>query len=140
LLSITLGLFISPILRGVENDVILNVSILVTLITLLMSISGLMFPKFYSKISGILCITSIICFIVFPILHFYIPSLNLTIWDYLVSGFFALNIGYETSKGSKGDLDKISAIRVATNLYVSSIMLFAKIINLYSDAKSKVAM
>jgi FtsH-binding integral membrane protein len=135
MVSIPMGLLLPAFLNKISPDIVEHSLILTMIITIVMSISGFIFQKFYEKIGGIL-ITALITLILFSILNYFIPIVKLSYLDLISAIIFSLYIGYDVYVASKVERTVLSALDCALNIYLDILNLFVDIAS-YFDHSAK---
>lgn len=133
MVSISMGLLLPAFLNKISPDIVEHSLILTMIITIVMSISGFIFQKFYEKIGGILMI-ALITLILFSILNYFIPIVKLSYLDLTGAIIFSLFIGYYVYVASKVEKTVLSAITCAFDIYLSILNLFVDIMSYFSHS------
>lgn len=133
MVSISMGLLLPAFLNKISPDIVEHSLILTMIITIVMSISGFIFQKFYEKIGGILMI-ALITLILFSILNYFIPIVKLSYLDLTGAIIFSLFIGYYVYVASKVEKTVLSAITCAFDIYLSILNLFVDLMSYFSHS------
>ena len=105
------------------------------LVAATMSVTGLLFPKFYASIGGAL-FGALTALVVVSFVRIFIPALQgVGIIDYISAGIFSLYIGYDMWRASEIGATLDNAVDVAVALYLDIINLFLDLLRIMSKAK-----
>jgi len=132
MITIPLGLVLGNNLNYYSPDVVTKVTTLTAMITVIMGISGFLFPNFYSKIGGFLAV-SLVSIILIRILGIFIPFLQLSIIDYFSAGIFSLYIGYDLWRASIASRTVRSALHISISLYMDILNLFVSLLSIFDN-------
>lgn len=130
IISICIGLLSPAFLNNFSPDLIQHALILTMLITIVMSISGFLFQKFYERIGNVLMFSLFILILV-EVFNYFIPVINLSYLDIISAIIFSLFIGYDVYVASKVERTLLSAIDCGCNIYLNIINLFVDILSYF---------
>ncbi len=123
MISIPMGLLLPAFLNKISPDIVQHALILTMIITIVMSISGFIFQKFYEKIGGILFV-SLLSLVLISVFNYFIPIIKLSYLDLISATIFSLYIGYDVYIASKVERTVIAALDCACNIYLDILNLF----------------
>jgi FtsH-binding integral membrane protein len=126
---IPFGVILGPAVNQYSHDVIRNAFGMTAAITIVMSLAGISFPDFFSKIGGFLFV-ALTSLLVVMIGSLFLPFLRLTIIDYIGAGIFSLYIGYDMHRASMVPKTIDNAIDISIDLYLDIINLFLFILKI----------
>jgi FtsH-binding integral membrane protein len=108
-------------------------AILTGLVTGVMTLTGLAFPKFYESIGRALFI-ALAGLVIVSFARIFIPAIQgVGIIDYIAAGIFSLYIGYDMWRASDVSATVDNAIDIAVSLYLDIINLFLTLLRINSD-------
>jgi FtsH-binding integral membrane protein len=126
-----LAAILGPVLahyRVSDPGLITETAMLTGLVTGVMAVSGLLFPKFYESIGGAL-FGALLALLAVSVAGFFIPELaNMTWIHYVAAGIFALYIGFDMYRASSIPATLDNAVDVSTALYLDIINLFIRLL------------
>ena len=133
LVAIPFGLILGPVLAAYEvadPGVVGEAAILTAIVTGVMTVTGFLFPSFYSKIGGAL-FTALLVLLGVSVATLFMPELfHLTWIHYVAAGVFALYIGYDMYRASTMPATLDNAVDVSVSLYLDIINLFLRIMRI----------
>ncbi len=136
LVTIPFGAILGPLLASIEiasPGAVTNAAMVTAGVTALMSLSGFMFPQFYSRLEGALFM-ALVCLLVVRILELFVPALqDIEAIHYLAAGLFALYIGFDMWRASEIPANLDNAVDVAVSLYLDILNLFLSLLRIFSD-------
>lgn len=104
------------------------------LVTIVMAVTGLLFPNFYRSIGGAL-FGALLALVVVSFARIFIPAIQgVGIIDYISAGIFSLYIGYDMYRASEIPATLDNAVDVAVSLYLDIINLFLDLLRIMSEA------
>ncbi len=131
MVALPFGALLGPILAAYKvamPGVVTQAVELTALITAVMTVSGVLFPNFYSKIGGALFM-ALLCLVAVALVSLFVPALAaFTPIHYVAAGIFALYIGFDMWRASTVPSTVDNAVDVAVALYLDVINLFLRIL------------
>ena len=131
------GAMLGPVLAHynvTDPGVVGQAAMATAMVTGVMTVTGFLFPQFYSKLGGALFM-ALLGLLAVRILQLFIPSLqSLGIVDYLAAGLFALYIGYDMWRASEIAATADNAVDVAVSLYLDIYNLFLNLLRIFASS------
>lgn len=131
-----LGAILGPLLahyKIAQPGVITEAVTITAIVTGVMAVSGVLFPRFYSKIGGALFMGLLAVLVVY-IAAIFIPALaHFKPIYYVSAGLFSLYVGYDMWRASTIPSTLANAVDVAVSLYLDIVNLFLAILRISSD-------
>ena len=129
MLVVPIGVMLAYVLPSYALSTILITCFITTICTICMMVAAMIFPNFFLKIGGPLCISLLLCIIVELILL--LCGVNLGIMDWIVALIFCGYIGYDWAKINRYEIYTVDmAIDGAGELYLDIINLFLRILSI----------
>ncbi len=113
--------------------IVLDAIILTAVITCVMGASGVIFPRFYRRIGGMLFV-ALLAVVIVSVLGIFFPFFDFGWVAYLAAGVFSLYIGYDMHRATVIPATVDNAIDVAVALYVDIINLFLQILKILASS------
>lgn len=136
MICIPFGVILGPVLDRYSAYVIQNVFTMTLGIALIMTISGILFPNFYSRIGGALSM-AILAFLIISIIGMFIaPLRNSNFIHYIGAGIFSLYIGYDMFRASFVPRTFDNAVDIAIDLYLDILNLFLQLLSIDRGRRS----
>jgi FtsH-binding integral membrane protein len=134
--GILLGPVISSYVRAGAFDLVARAMVLTGCVTGIMTVLGLMYPRMFAKLGGVL-FGALIALIVIRILQMFVTSLQGATWvEWMAAGIFTLLLGYRWYLASVIPANLRNAIGIALGLYLSILNLFLTILRLLSNRRN----
>lgn len=138
LVVVPFGVILGPALAAYKvasPGVVAEAAMLTAIVTGVMGLSGVLFPKFYEGLGGAL-FGALLCLVVVRVIGLFVPAIgNLGIIDYVAAAIFALYIGYDMYRASTIPATLDNAVDVAVALYLDIINLFLNILRILGGRK-----
>lgn len=136
LVAIPLGAILGPELaihKIAQPGVVTETAWLTAAITGAMGASGVLFPRFYSRIGGALFV-ALCCLLVVMIVGIFVPAIgNMGGISYVGAGLFSLYIGYDMHRACTIPATVDNAVDVTIALYLDIFNLFKFLLNIKAD-------
>lgn len=117
-----------------EPGLVERAATMTALVTLVMGMTGMMFPNFYRSIGGAL-FGALTALVVVSFARLFIPAIQgVGIIDYISAGIFSLYIGYDMWRASDIPATLDNAVDVAVSLYLDILNLFLDLLRLMSKS------
>ncbi|MBI5152869.1 MAG: US12 family protein [Parcubacteria group bacterium] len=117
----------------VKPGLVSQAAVLTGTVTVVMAISGLLFPNFYRSIGGAL-FGALVALLVVLVISMFVPALmGFTIIHYCAAGLFALYVGYDMYRASEIPATLDNAVDVCISLYLDIINLFLWILRILGN-------
>jgi FtsH-binding integral membrane protein len=133
LVAIPFGAILGPTLAAyklAQPGIVSEAAMTTAMVTGVMALSGLLFPKFYKSLGGAL-FGALLSLLVILIASMFVPALmGFTVIHYAAAGLFALYIGYDMWRASEIPATLDNAIDVSISLYLDIINLFLWILQI----------
>jgi hypothetical protein len=139
LVVIPFGILLGPVIaaytRAGAFDLVARAMVLTGCVSGIMTVLGLMYPRMFAKLGGVL-FGAIIALVVIRILQMFMTSLQGATWvEWLAAGIFTLYMGYDWYRASVVPANLRNAIGIATGLYLNILNLFLTILRLLSSRR-----
>jgi FtsH-binding integral membrane protein len=140
LVVVPFGLLLGPIIatyiRAGAFDIVQRAMVLTGCVTGIMTVLGLMYPRAFSRLGGVL-MGGLIALLIIRVLQIFMTSLQGATWvEWLAAGIFTLYLGYYWHKASVVTTNLRNAIALAVGLYISILNLFLTILRLLSNRRN----
>ena len=115
-----------------NTDVVFQAILLTTIITLCMTVLGIIRPEFFSRLGGVLFV-GLISLIVAELILL-ILGVDQIITSWISAGLFSLYIGFDVWRAQQYTKTFRNAVNSAVDLYLDIINLFMDILSIIGDA------
>lgn len=133
--GVLLGPLVAAYTRAGAFDLVQRAMVLTGCVTGIMTVLGLMYPRLFSRLGGVL-MGGLIALLVIRLLQMFMTSLRGATWvEWLAAGIFTLYMGYDWYKASVLPANLRNAIGVAVELYLDILNLFLTILRLLSSRR-----
>lgn len=130
MITIPFGLCMGWINGSIESTVVQDAITITLLVSFMMGLFGVIFPRVFEKMGGFL-FYSLIGLIIVRILQIFIPALqHLTAIDYISAGIFSLYIGYDMHRATIVSRTIENALQISISLYLDVVNLFMSILGI----------
>ena len=129
LVVIPFGLIINLVVHHYDPDIVLDAIRVTGLVTLVMMILGSLFPRFFSKIVGVLTI-ALFTVIIIELIEVYFLRIHHGFIDWIVVIIFCGYIGYDWARANAIPKTTDNAVDCAAALYMDIINLFLRILRI----------
>ncbi len=137
LVVIPYGAILGPALQQYEvaqAGIVAECAMLTGMVAGVMAVTGLLFPKFYRSIGGML-FGALITLLVVLVISLFVPALaNFGVIQWGAAGLFALYIGFDMWRASEIPATLDNAVDVSIALYLDIINLLLWILRIRSDS------
>ncbi len=138
MVALPFGAILGPTLAAYKvamPGVVTEAATLTAVVTGVMALSGVLFPRFYQNLGGALFM-ALMCLVVVRVVGLFIPALNnMLIIDYVAAGIFALYIGFDMWRASTIPATLDNAVDVAVALYLDILNLFLELVKILAASR-----
>ena len=130
------GAILAVAVDSVSVDVVIHAAITTSVLTIVMTIAGALWPSFFKSLGQVLftCLCSIV--IIELIMCFIVGASMPSIWHYLVIAVFCFYIGYDWAEAQNKRHTLDNAIDACVGLYLDIINIFVRLLSAGSSSKS----
>lgn len=130
--GVLLGPVIEAYVRAGAFPLVQRALMLTGCVTGIMTILGLMYPRLFSRLGGVL-FGGLIALLIIRLVQMFVTSLQGATWvEWLAAGIFTLYLGYDWYRASVIPANLRNAIVIAVELYLSILNLFLTVLRLVS--------
>ncbi|MDQ1343552.1 MAG: hypothetical protein QG650_271 [Patescibacteria group bacterium] len=124
LVVIPFGMLLGPVLAHFEiahPGIVYNAAYMTGSITLIMGVSGFLFPDFYRRIGGALFV-ALLGLVIIRVVQIFLPF-EFGLLEYFAAGLFSLYIGFDMWRASEIEPTMDNAVDIALSLYLDILNL-----------------
>lgn len=135
-IAVPVGIVLSVSLQGYDTDIIMQAVLATAIVTVLMFVLALLFPKFFLKSGRVIffaLLTSIVVELGFVMIFKHKPVAA----DWIATALLSMYIGYDWARANKCQKTLNNAIDISTALYLDLINLFMRLLEIVGKNKAK---
>lgn len=129
---VPIGFVLNIVLARTNPEVVSQAIQTTALFTVAMMVLSTLFPKFFSKLGGVL-FWSLLALVIADVIQVWFMNVHFSIVNYLLIGVFCLYIGYDWYRANNIPKTLDNAVDSAASLYLDIINLFLQLLRLFSN-------
>lgn len=129
------GLVLSIVVPEYSFEIIRNAIVLTSMVTAVMCIAGVRYPKFFSRLGRVLCLSLFALIVVELICIFFGFFQCFELLDFIGAGIFSFCVGYDYYRAQQVPATVDNAINCSVGLYLDIINLFLRLLRILGRKK-----